>query len=483
MINSQSHFISFSSITLSDPIIIGPIAKSEVTLNSTDGNTHKFVLEVRYEDDIQESNLPLLRMAFCMPLLNYGLFSRRFVLDFSLSESDIRLLDDLNVVFSRDIFVNKILRRRANYILPEFLLSENDVLPGDSDPQAEIEPENVYPDQVLARGMKEDSCGVLSSGGKESLLTYALLSEVGTDMHPLYVNESGGHWRTALPSFRYHKEADPNTQRIWTNIDRFYNFMLDHLHFIRSDHRKVKADTYPIRLCIFPFYIFALLPIFVQEGIGNLLIGSEFDDLRSPPLYHGIPHYFGIYDQHQDYDIRMNDWYSRRISGLSQWSAVRNITGLIVERILISRYPHLAEKQRSCHSCHFDDSEIVPCGTCSKCLGVLLFLMANNGDPKKMNFSEKDMVSFQERNDFSLLRLDKDERDHSFYLLEGKGESPQGRHVDHIERIHIDSDIADIRLIPRHFRKRLVAILESHTFGFCGLKEGDWIPIKKPAWL
>jgi hypothetical protein len=479
--NNQSHFISFSSITLSEPVIIGPSAKSEVTLNSIDGDIHKFVLEVRYENGIRESHLPLLRMAFCMPLLNYGLFSKRFVFDFSLSESDIRLLDDLNVVFSRDIFVNKILRRRANYILPEFLLSENDVQPGYSDPQAEIEPASVHPDHILARGMKENSCGVLSSGGKESLLTYALLSEVGADVYPLYVNESGGHWRPALPAYRYHKKADPNTRRIWTNVDRFYNFMLDHLHFIRPDFRKVRADTYPIRLCIFPFYVFALLPVFVQERVGNLLIGSEFDDLRSPPLYHGIPHYFGIYDQHQDYDIRMNDWYSRRISGMSQWSAVRNITGLIVERILISRYPHLAEKQRSCHSCHFDDREIVPCGTCSKCIGVLLFLMANNGNPEKMNFSEKDILSFQERRDFSLLRLDQDEKDHSFYLLKGKGESPQGRHVDHIERIHIDSDIADIQLIPRHFRKKLAAILEPYTIGFCRLEEGDWIPIKKSS--
>ncbi len=479
--NNQSHFISFSSITLSEPVISGPTAKSEVTLNSIDGDTHKFVLEVRYENEIQESHLPLLRMAFCMPLLNYGLFSKRFVLDFSLSDSDIRLLDDLNVVFSRDILVNKILRRRANYILPEFFLSENDVLPLHSDLRAEIEPAHVHPDRFIAKGMKENRCGVLSSGGKESLLTYALLSEAGADVYPLYVNESGGHWRPALPAYRYHKKADPNTRRIWTNVDRFYNFMLDHLHFIRSDFRKIRADTYPIRLCIFPFYVFALLPVFVHEGIGNLLIGSEFDDLRSPPLYHGISHYFGIYDQHQDFDIRMNDWYSRRISGLSQWSTVRNITGLIVERILISRYLHLADKQRSCHSCHFVDREIVPCGICSKCIGVLLFLMANNGNPEKMNFSKKDILSLRKRSDFSLLRLDQDEKDHSFYLLKGKRESPQGRQVDHIERIHLDSDIADIHMIPRHFRKRLMSILERYTIGYCRLEEGDWVPIKKPS--
>jgi hypothetical protein len=481
MIASQSGFISFSSISLSEPSIVGPVAGAEVMLNSVDGNTSTFNLQIKYDDDIHESLLPILRIAFCMPLLNYGLFSESFILKFSLAESDLNLLNDLNLIFSRDIFVNKILRRRANYILPEFLPPEEPVNPEDAKPCAKIEPADVIPDRVFSQEMNKNSCGVLSSGGKESLLTYGMLREVGADVHPLYVNESGGHWRTALPAYRHHKKTDPRTQRVWTNVDRFYSFMLDRLHFIRPDHRKIRADTYPIRLCIFPFYVFALLPLFIDRKIGNLLIGSEFDDLRSPPVYSGIPHYYGIYDQHQDYDVRMNDWYSRRIPGLLQWSAVRNISGLIVERILVSRYPHLAKYQRSCHSCHSEGDEIIPCGTCSKCLGVLLFLSASNKNPKMMNYSTKHIATFQKKRDFSSLRIDGDEKDHSFFLMDRKKEFPEGKRVDHIERMHVDSNIADFRLIPKQFRKRLVAILESYTNGYCRLERGDWIPMKKPA--
>ncbi len=475
------NFLSFSSISIEDPSIFGPVAESEVKLISLDGNTHKFILKIKYEEPIQENYHPLLRMAFCMPLLNYGLFCEKFMLHFSLCKSDFGLLNKMNETFSRDIFVNKILRRRANYILPKFLPPENSIRYQDSNPRAEIKPESVAPDHVLAQDMKGQRCGILSSGGKESLLSYAILDEIGADVYPLYVNESGGHWRTALPAYRHHREKDPRTQRVWTNVDRFYNFMLDHLPFIRRDHRRVRADTYPIRLCIFPFYVFALLPIFVQKRIGNLLIGSEFDDFRTPPVYHGIPHYFGIYDQHQDYDIRMNEWYSKRILGLSQWSAVRNISGLIVERILVSRFPQLAKSQRSCHSCHFENHEITPCGTCSKCLGVLLFLLANNGNPRIMKFSDKDIASFQSKKDFSLLRLDQDEKDHSIFLFKGKAATPQGKYVDHIERIHIDNDIADFRFIPERFRKKLLAILESYTSGYCKLEKGKWTPIKKPT--
>ncbi len=481
MANSPSDFLSFSSISITDPSIKGPVATSEVRVDSLGGDTHTFVQEIRYEEDIAEFHLPLLRMAFCMPLLNYGLFCEKFILHFPLCESDFRLLYDMNETFSRDIFVNKILRRRANYILSAYLPHEESIRFQDSNPRAEINPESVVPDHVLIKDMDGQRCGVLSSGGKESLLSYALLDEIGSEVYPFYVNESGGHWRTALPAYRHHKEKDRKTQRVWTNVDRFYNFMLDHLPFIRRDHRKIKADTYPIRLCIFPFYVFALLPLFVQKKIGNLLIGSEFDDLRSPPVYRGIPHYFGIYDQHQDYDLRMNEWYSKRISGLSQWSAVRSISGLIVERILTSRYPHLAKYQRSCHSCHFENQEILPCGTCSKCLGVLLFLLANKRDPKMMKFSDKDIVTFEKRKDFSVLRIDQDEKDHSFFLLQGKEVSPSGKYVDHIERIHIDNTIADIRFIPQRFRKKLLAIIESYTSGYCRLEMGTWTPIKRPT--
>jgi len=330
----------------------------------------------------------------------------------------------------------------------------------------------VYNDKIISSDMDKNSCGILSSGGKESLLTYGLLKEIGCNIYPLYVNESGGHWRTAIPAYRHHKSIDPKTQRVWTNIDSFYVFMLDNLKFIRSDHRKVWADTYPIRLCIFPFYVFLLLPIFVDKKIRNLLIGSEFDDLRSTPEYLGITHYYGIYDQHQDYDITMNNWYKKRIPDLHQWSAVRNISGLVVEKILIKRYPKLAKLQRSCHSCHFEKNMIVPCGTCSKCMGVLLFLLANKANPEIMNFKKESIESFLKQVDPLKLRLDQDEKNHSFYILDNNlNYNP----VDHVEKIHINKTTCDPDTIPKHLRNNLMEIIKKYTNGYCELKKEEWI--------
>lgn len=78
----------------------------------------------------------------------------------------------------------------------------------------------------------------------------------------------------------------------------------------------------------------------------------------------------------------MTRWFNER-GGLKvrQWSAVRPLTGLIVERILHDRYPpHLFRLQRSCHSVHKEGDDYLPCGTCFKCNGIMTFLLANGID-------------------------------------------------------------------------------------------------------
>jgi hypothetical protein len=409
-----------------------------------------------------------------MPVMNYGLFTEEIKLEFPVSTSDLSLLNDFLTVFSKDIFINKFVRKRNPYILPEFIPKEDDISEENAKPLATINSSRILSDAPITIGLNENSCGVLSSGGKESLLTYAMFNEIGAEVHPLYINESGGHWRTALPAYRKFLEEDSNTIRVWTNVDRFYTFMLDNMRIIRPDHRKIWSDTYPIRLCIFPVYVFDLLPIFVSRKIGNLLIGSELDDPRVDPMFKGIKHYFGVYDQTQDFDLRMEQWYQRRIPGMRQWSAVRTISGMVVERILTKRYPDLAHVQRSCHSCKFEKGTIVPCGKCSKCQGVLLFLLANQVDPAIMGYRIEDVKSLASRVAKGGLRLDEDEREHSIYLAK-LGSVLKGKEHSHVESIHVNESTSDLRLIPPQFRKELVDLLKLYTKGCTILKIDSWV--------
>jgi hypothetical protein len=246
MTRDKKSLVCLSSISLSEPRIKGKTVTADITIQHRNGDTATFPLMVNYENNmVRKDNVPLLRLACCMPLLNYGLFTEKMIVNFPLATSDLQLLTDLNVVFSRDIFVNKILRRRTNYILPEYIPEEKIVTPKDANPKAVLQCREVYRDEQLPEiRSNPTACGVLSSGGKESLLTYGMLKELGARVYPLYVNESGGHWRTALTAYRHHKKTDNNTRRVWSNVDRFYNFMLDNLSFIRPDHRRIQADTY-----------------------------------------------------------------------------------------------------------------------------------------------------------------------------------------------------------------------------------------------
>jgi hypothetical protein len=470
----------FKSIVVFEPELRGAAVKTKISCIDTSGEQHFFDLRFKYEETLDQNQLPLLRISSAMPSFNYGLFTSEIRLKWPVSEADLSLLNDLLGVFSKDIFVNKLVRRKNPYILPQFIPSAAEVTEANAHPMAKIVAASLVDDVPISFEFNKNSCGVLSSGGKESLLTYAMLKEIGADVHPLYVNESGGHWRTALPAYRQFKDSDPNTARVWTNVDRFYTFMLDNMRIIRKDHRKIWSDTYPIRLCIFPVYVFLLLPIFARRKIGNVLIGTELDDPRMSPYFAGIRHFFGIYDQTQDFDVRMEQWFSKRMPGLRQWSAVRSISGLIVERILTRRYPELARVQRSCHSCWFNNAELLPCGKCSKCQGILLFLLANNVEPSIMGYNDEDVSALPARIAEGNLRLDEDEKNYSLFLAKLLP-SLKNQEPLHIETIHINKPTSDLQLLPTHFRSPLLEILLKYTKGLSTLNDESWVTASKPS--
>jgi hypothetical protein len=470
----------FDSIAVSEPALQGDSVDTKISCINTTGEQHFFHLRFKYEEPPSQNQLPLLRIASVMPLLNYGLFTREIRLEWQVTEADFSLLNDFLDVFSKDIFINKLVRKNNQYVLPQFLPSTSEVSEPNARPMAKIVVVSLVEDVPISSEFNEKSCGVLSSGGKESLLTYAMLKEVGAEVHPLYVNESGGHWRTALPAYRYFRDNYPNTARVWTNVDRFYSFMLDQMRIIRKDHRKIWADTYPIRLCIFPVYVFLLLPIFAKRRIGNVLIGSEFDDPRMSPYFAGIRHFFGVYDQTQDFDVRIEQWFSKRMPGMRQWSAVRSISGLIVERILTCRYPELARVQRSCHSCRFDQSALLPCGKCSKCQGILLFLLANDVDPSIMGYNEADVSALPARIREGNLRLDEDEKEYALFLAKLLP-NLKDQKTRHIETIHINKPTSDLQLLPARFRLPTLEILAEYTKGFSTLEGESWVTLPEPS--
>jgi len=235
---------------------------------------------------------------------------------------------------------------------------------------------------------------VLSSGGKESLLGFGLLNEIagGSEtapaktVHPIFINESGRHWFTALNAYRGFKETVPNTGRVWVNSDRLFSWMLKRMPFIRPDFASVRSDEYPIRLWTVAVFLFGALPLLRKRGVGRLVIGDEFDtSIRAKSA--GIPHYDGLYDQSIWFDQALSRFFLQKGWSVSQFSLLRPLSELLVEKILSRRYPELQTLQTSCHATHKEENGIRPCGRCEKCRRVVGMLLAVGADPSACGYT------------------------------------------------------------------------------------------------
>ena len=211
-------------------------------------------------------------------------------------------------------------------------------------------------------------------------MSYGLLNEIGREVHPIFVNESGRHWFTALNAYRHFKDNIPNTARVWVNSDRLFSWMLRRMPFIRKDFADVRSDEYPIRLWTVAVFLFGALPLMRKRGISRLLIGDEFDtSVRK--ISHGISHYDGLYDQSIYFDQTVTNYFMRKGWAISQFSILRPLSELLIEKILALRYPRLQQHQTSCHATHKETDRVYPCGKCEKCRRIVSMLLALDVDP------------------------------------------------------------------------------------------------------
>ena len=85
-------------------------------------------------------------------------------------------------------------------------------------------------------------------------------------------------------------------------------------------------------------FIFGVLPVMKKRGIGRLLIGDEFDTTRKLS-YQGITHYDGLYDQSRYFDNAMSRLFMKKGWNISQFSVLRSLSEMLIQKILVKRYP------------------------------------------------------------------------------------------------------------------------------------------------
>lgn len=426
------------------------------------------------------TDVNLASMMIAQVALNYGLFFDTISFDGIYDQTDKRFLIDMMENTSREILVNKFLKKN------EFLKAPFDAIT----PQklerytaAKIEFLNTQfhdlkLDKVQATTNK-DAYAILSSGGKDSLLTYGIIKEIGK-AHPVYINESGRHWFTAVNAHNRFRESEPNTVKPWCNSDRIFNWMARQMPFIKENFQNIRADIYPIRLWTVAVFLFGVLPVARKRGLGNILIGNEYDTTVKGN-YQGISHYNALYDQSKYFDNALTRYYQKKGWNMYQYSLLRGLSELSILKILVKRYPDLQRLQVSCHAAHKKDGKMLPCGNCEKCRRIVGMLKALDEDPKRCGYTdaqiEKALIALSKQ---SVKQIGSDAAQLYFLLLE-KGLIEHNEHTikrakEHkeITMLRFDKERSTLTDLPKYIRQPLLDIYTAYTDGAVQMVDRKW---------
>ena len=462
--------------------------KASYIVEKISGETTSYDLIYSYEkayfnkksyEDINLASMMLAQVA-----LNYGLFCETISFDGIYDKTDQQFILDMMENTSREILTNKLLVKN------EFLKPPFDTLQTEKRKkytQAKVVFSNTQFDDLKTVKNKVETnfkkYAILSSGGKDSLLTYGIIKEIA-DPYPVFINESGRHWFTAFNAYRYYKNTEPNTEKPWCNSDRLFNWMLDQLPFIKENYASIRADIYPIRLWTVAVFLFGVLPIARKKGIGNILIGDEYDSTVKGNL-EGISHYNAIYDQSKYFDNALTRYYLKKGWNMYQYSILRSLSELLIMKILIKRYPELQKHQVSCHMAHKVNDRMYPCGKCEKCRRIIGMIKALDENPEWCGYNEAQIANgLLALSTKSVKQIGSDAAQLYFMLLNKKllnnNEFTRKVAKNHPEimKLRFDEERSNLEDLPQHVRTPLFKILVNYVDGAVQRVNNKWIDIE-----
>jgi creatinine amidohydrolase/Fe(II)-dependent formamide hydrolase-like protein len=459
--------------------------KVPYSITKLDGETLSNELIYTYSEKVFDKNqLESANLASMMAVqvaMNYGLFCKELVFDGMYDDADRRFIVDMIENTSREIYVNKLLGANE-FLKPSFVPVRlekqdrytfanirfvNSVLP------------SILPDWKPSTTDK-NKYAILSSGGKDSLLSYGLLNELGKDTHPLFVNESGRHWFTAINSYKYLERNEPNTARVWCNSDRIFNWVLRHMPFIKENFTDIRSDIYPIRLWTVAVFLFGVLPIAMKRGLGNVLIGYEYNTTQKLN-YQGITHYGGLYDQSKYFDNVLSRYFFKKGWGIYQFSILRSLSEMLILKILVERFPELQAQQVSCHASHEKNQRIYPCGNCEKCRRIVGMLSALDADPQNCGYKPDQISKGLKSLESKKVKQIGPDAAHLFYLLREKGLIEKNQHTNKLGKSHpeilklrFDHARSNLCDMPASIRVPLISLLAQYSNGAVQMIDRKW---------
>jgi len=482
--NDIRSLVVFSSLKVHEIRVEATRVRATYTLTRKNGELAHNELIYSYSSPFFDPGNPedinLASMMLAQVSLNYGLFCEQIIFEGLYDKADKRFLSEMMENTSREILVMKFFGRNE-FLIPPFDSLQHQK--SDRYTAATLQFSNPgFPELPSAKSVAvtdDNGYAVLSSGGKDSLLTYGLLNEIGS-AHPVFINESGRHWYTAVNAHHYLRQLEPNTVKPWCNSDRIFNWMVRQMPFIKPNFQNIRADIYPIRLWTVAVFLFGVLPVVRKRKLGNVLIGNEYDTTVRGN-FEGITHYNGLYDQSRYFDNALSRYYQKKGWGIKQYSVLRSLSELLILKVLVKRYPDLQAQQVSCHAAHEENGRMQPCGNCEKCRRIVGMLKALGEEPGRCGYTGGQTANgLQALSRQSVKQLGSDAA-HLYHLLLSQELIERNAHTTRLAREHpeivklrFDNERSVISDLPMHIRQPLFNILRQYSDGAVRLIDRKW---------
>ncbi len=168
----------------------------------------------------------------------------------------------------------------------------------------------------------------------------------------------------------------------------------------------------------------------------------------------------------------MTRYFHRKGWGISQFSILSPLSELLIEKILVERYPKLQRHQVSCHAAHRDGDRIRPCGRCEKCRRIVGMLVALGADPSHCGYTSEQVENCLKSVAVKGVHQEAEGAEHLFFLLKEKGLIPRGfakqarvRQRSEVMKLRFDSEKSPVDGIPVDLREPLYRMYLEHADG------------------
>lgn len=233
------------------------------------------------------------------------------------------------------------------------------------------------------------------SFGKDSLLTFALSEELGLDPVPIFVHE---------PSFSQERIHKVRLGKAFEQkFGKVLNILEHDLGLLRDDgHLELPKNEYGWGLQSTE-YALMMLPYARYHHAKYIFFGNEQSAASSYNTSNGWE-VFPCFDQTHRWTVQISSMTQicSQPAPISTGSLIEPLMDMMIQRILVRRYPEYAHLQMSCFAEGEEGKDYHWCHNCSICTKMYLLCVGGNVNPAQIGFRHS-MLTMNEIQYFPLL--------------------------------------------------------------------------------